>query len=292
MSIGANTTCLECYLKKTVETARSLGDEQTATRFCKELMGRLADLPAHHTTPHLAPAVAEMFTRYYGLEDRFAEEKKAANAFVLERLPRIQSMAETAPDPVGAGLRLAILGNYLDFSALHKQVSFEYLDELIQNALHMELDEAVVDRFRSELSAAKELLYLTDNAGEIGFDRVCAQQLQKAYPHLTVTFCVRGGNALNDATREDAQAVGLEFPLIDNGNTIPGTDPDSLGEEARAAFRRADVILAKGMANVETLYGCGANIYYAFLVKCQRFVELFDRPHMTPMFVAEMAKGE
>ena len=42
MSIGANTTCLECYLKKTVETARSLGDEQTATRFCKELMGRLA----------------------------------------------------------------------------------------------------------------------------------------------------------------------------------------------------------------------------------------------------------
>ena len=49
------------------------------------------------------------------------------------------------------------------------------------------------------------------------------------------------------------------------------------------------MILAKGMANCETLRGCGYNVYYAFLVKCQRFAELFGKPMLTPMLVKERA---
>jgi uncharacterized protein with ATP-grasp and redox domains len=81
--------------------------------------------------------------------------------------------------------------------------------------------------------------------------------------------------------------MGIPFPVIDNGTRIPGSELELMGQEAKNAFETADVILAKGMANVETLYGCGLNIYYAFLVKCQRFVELFGKPLMTPMFVRE-----
>ena len=288
MSIGANMVCLECYLQRNMETARKLGDEKTATAFCKELMGHLAALPDHETTPHLAPVVAEMFQRYYGLEkDRYKAEKAASNAFVLERLPLIQSIAATADDPVGAGLRLAILGNYLDFGALQGKISFEKLEEMIRDSLTMELDAEPLAQLKADLAGAKHLLYLTDNAGEIGFDRVCAQQLQKAYPQLQITFCVRGGPALNDATREDAAAVGLEFAVIDNGNDVPGTDLGLMGPEARQALETADVVIAKGMANVETLFGCGYNVYYAFLVKCQRFEALFGRPLMTPMLVRE-----
>ena len=50
------------------------------------------------------------------------------------------------------------------------------------------------------------------------------------------------------------------------------------------------MILAKGMANVETMFGCGLNVYYAFLVKCVRFEALFQKPHMTPMLVAEQKR--
>jgi len=50
------------------------------------------------------------------------------------------------------------------------------------------------------------------------------------------------------------------------------------------------VIIAKGMGNTETFYGCGYNIYYAFLVKCQRFVQQFGKPLMTPMLVRERSK--
>ena len=54
-----------------------------------------------------------------------------------------------------------------------------------------------------------------------------------------------------------------------------------------AAMKEADVIIAKGMGNTETMYGCGYNVYYAFLVKCSRFVQVFGQPKLTPMLVRE-----
>ena len=98
---------------------------------------------------------------------------------------------------------------------------------------------------------------------------------------------VRGGICSNDATREDAAVVGLDFPIIDNGSKIAGTLPEILGEEAKNAMETADVILSKGMANTETLYGSGYNIYYVFLVKCDKFMRIFQKDLMTPMFIGE-----
>ena len=148
----------------------------------------------------------------------------------------------------------------------------------------------MVARFKAELAEGKSLLYLTDNAGEIGFDRVFAEVLREQYPHLEITFCVRGGPAMNDATREDAAVVGIDFPVIDNGSDIAGMIPELLGGEARAALETADVILAKGMANAESLYGSGYNVYFAFLVKCEKFMRIFQKPLMTPMFIQEPGK--
>ena len=81
--------------------------------------------------------------------------------------------------------------------------------------------------------------------------------------------------------------MGIPFPVIDNGNCIPGTYLDMLGEEAKKAMDEADVILSKGQGNLETLLGCGYNIYYAFLVKCQLFMERFGKEKLTPMFIRE-----
>ena len=286
MSLGMDAQCMLCHFKRNVETARQLGDEATATAFAKALMQVYLDAPEGQATPAVGPAVNELYQRFYGLEpDRYRQEKEQSNAFVMARLDGIRATAQNAPDPVLAGLQLAILGNYIDFSALQGEVSFEKLDEMLETALTMELEE--YPRFREELERAKSLLYLTDNAGEIGFDRICAEQIHKAFPDLEITFCVRGGFAQNDATREDAQAVGVPFPVIDNGNAVAGTELSLLSEEAKAAMNRADVILSKGQGNAETLLGCGYNIYYAFLIKCPRFIQRYGKPKLTPMLVRE-----
>ena len=288
MAVVADTRCLMCQLERNVAAARKLGTEEQATAFAKDLMKVLADAPAGVPAPFFTPGVAALFDKHYGLgPDRYAREKKDSNAFVLGRLPQIREKVFTAPDPVKAGLQFAILGNYIDFAALRDEVSFEKLDEMLAKALDMELDEANYGSFCAELEQGGKLLYLTDNAGEIGFDRIFAEAIHTRYPQVDITFCVRGGPAANDATREDAAAVGIPFRVIDNGNLIPGTYLPELGQEAKAAMDSADVILSKGQGNAETLLGCGYNIYYAFLVKCPLFVERFGKKKLTPMLLKE-----
>ena len=285
---GMNATCLHCHFSRNLETALSLGDEATAFRFAKDLMQLYLDAPEGVGSPWFGPGVTALLQKYYGAgEDRYVQEKIDSNRFVMERFADIQQLVETQDDPVFAGLQFSILGNYLDFSALGKSVSFEKLDEMLTNALQMQLDTECYAKLCRDLESSRSLLYLTDNAGEIAFDRIFAEEIARRYPQLKITFCVRGGPVLNDATKADAAAVGVAFPVIDSGSTIGGTELRCLGKEARDAFEQADVIIAKGMGNNETLYGCGYNVYYAFLVKCKFFEQRFQKPLMTPMLVAE-----
>ncbi len=288
MSIPFDSVCLQCHLNRNLDTARGLGTEEQAMAFARELMALYCAAPADAAAPQISRDAAALLRRFYGLEDDpYREEKAQSNAFVLARLPQIREKIASAADPVLAGLRFAILGNYIDFSALQGEVSFETLDSMLADALDMPLDENTYRRFCRELEGATRLLYLTDNAGELGFDRLFAEEIHKRYPHLAITFCVRGGPAQNDATREDAALLRIPFPVIDNGNRVPGTLLLELGEAARQAMADADVILSKGQGNAETLLGCGYNIYYAFLVKCPRFIQRFQKPKLTPMFLGE-----
>lgn len=292
MSIAMDAACLQCSLRRNIETVQPLGSAEDTMAFARDLMKLYLESPGDVPSTWFTPKIAQMLHDRYGLEiDRFRQEKLDSNALVLSHMEDIRQRVMGAEDPVLAGLQYAILGNYLDFSALQGQVSFEKFTQMLDSAGEMQFDMAVFERFCQDLKKGKKLLYLTDNAGEIGFDRIFAEAISAAYPQIEITFCVRGGPTLNDATREDAAAVGIPFRVIDNGNLIPGTQLNELGTEAKQALDEADVILAKGMANVETMLGCGYNIYYAFLVKCQRFVNLFGRPLMTPMLVGEQKES-
>ena len=291
MSIPVDTYCLQCYLRRNIDLVRPLGSEEKALEFARRLMRFYLDAPEGVSSPWFGPAVADLLQEMYGIDqDRFHQEKLDSNRFVLERLEQIRQKVVSAPDPVFAGLQFAILGNYLDFSALQGQVSFEKLEEMLDKALEMELDEENYVNLCADMEKGKSLLYLTDNAGEIGFDRIFAEEIAKRYPQLSITFCVRGAIAQNDATREDAAVVGIPFPVIDNGNRVAGTQIDMLSPEAKQALETADVVIAKGMANTETMYGCGYHVYYAFLVKCEKFVRFFEKPMFTPMLVKEPGK--
>ena len=253
-------------------------------------MRLLAEGPADMSAPYYTPGIAKLFCDHYGLsEDRFAEEKEASNRYALSRFDKLTTLVRTAEDPLYAGLQAAILGNYIDFAALQGEVSFEKLDEMLELLHTIEVDRDTFAQLRADLESGRELLYLTDNAGEIVFDRVWLELIRDTFPKLAITVCVRGGPAQNDATIADAEAVGMPFRIIDNGTCISGTVLEKASDELRAAIERADVVISKGQANVETLLdtGHGYNIYYAFLVKCKRFIDRFGKEKLTPMLVRE-----
>ena len=280
--------CILCHMRRNLSNARPLGTDAQWSEFSKGLLDIYRNVPDGAPSIRMGPETEELYRTIYGITgDRYEDEKKFSNRFAMERLNQIRAAVESASDPVYAGLQHAILGNYIDFSALYGEVSFEKLEQLLAKAKEMDLDKAAYEKFRIDLEAAKSLLYITDNAGEIVFDRVCAEQIARRYPHVQITFCVRGGPTLNDATREDAAEVGIPFPVIDSGSTLAGILPEFLNAETKHALETADVIIAKGQANAETLLDSGYNIYFAFLVKCIIFEERFGKPKMTPMLVRE-----
>jgi uncharacterized protein with ATP-grasp and redox domains len=280
--------CILCLLKRHSETAAKCANEEQVTAFTRDLMRILCDGPVEMSAPFYTPDIAKLFTEHFGLaDDRFTEEKELSNRFCMERLDRISGMVRSADDPLYAGLQGAILGNYIDFSALQGEVSFEKLDEMLDLLHTIEVDRAVFDKLRADLKTGKELLYLTDNAGEIVFDRVWLEVIRDLFPNLAITVCVRGGPAQNDATIADAEEIGMPFRVIDNGTCISGTVLEKASDELRAAMERADVVISKGQANVETLLDTdhGCNLYFAFLIKCQRFIDRFRKEKLTPMLV-------
>ena len=141
MSIPIDTYCLQCLLRRNIALAQTLGTEEQAMAFAKEIMKLCIAAPGGVSSPWFGPQIADLLHDMYGLDyDRFRQEKLDSNRFVLERLPMIRERVTGAKDPVLAGLQFAILGNYLDFSALQGQVSFEKLEEMLDKALEMELD--------------------------------------------------------------------------------------------------------------------------------------------------------
>ena len=70
-------------------------------------------------------------------------------------------------------------------------------------------------------------------------------------------------------------------------DAVAGTIYDMLPEEARKALDEADVVLAKGQGNYESMSGQGLRVFYAFLCKCDLFSNRFNVPKLTGMFVQE-----
>ena len=290
MPIPMNSVCAQCLMKRHVDTARPLGDDETATKFAKGLMELFLSLPEGSDSSQIGPGITKLYADLYGLSgDRYLEEKEQSNAFALDRLPKIYARVEKAKDPIYAALQLSVLGNYLDFAALAGKVRFEDLEKMLEQAEGYDLSGPHYEAFLKKLKTAKTFVLITDNAGEVVFDRVLAETIHRFYPEIKITFLVRGGPANNDALREDAALVGISFPVEDSGLCIGGTPLHQISEKARALLESADVILAKGMGNTESLYNCGLPVFYAFLVKCARFEQVFKKPHLAPMFVLDGA---
>lgn len=284
-----DASCIACLLQRQAKAAESQNDPINAYHYLRDVMQILLDAPKGVAAPYLTPLFDDAFAKYWGDGDRYAAQKHASNQLMLEKLPAMRRMIAEADDPLLLALKFAQTGNYIDFGALGDSVTLETLEELVAHTPDNPVDLSEYRYFREDLERSRALLYIGDNAGEIVADLAFVERIKAQYPHLRVTFAVRGGPALNDATREDAAEVGLDqlVPVVDNGSRISGTELAYLGSEMRTALDEADVILAKGQANFETLASCGLNIYYLFLCKCERFLRLFQVPPLTGMFVGE-----
>lgn len=287
-----NPTCVSCLIKKQID--RYPPDAPPA--LVLTYMRRLGDMMAHLPDRTGGPAMMEQITRLqeelFGRAVDYTPIKRHFNALMLSQYDRMEAAVAAHPHPLVAALGYAMTGNYIDFGAMDT-VDEEKLSSLLDAApLRGEaVDRAVLEDMSADLAAAHSLCYLTDNCGEIVCDKLMLHTLHALYPHLAITVLVRGAPVLNDATMEDAEQVGLTrmqgVTVISNGDTLAGTALDRISSESRQTLDSADLIIAKGQGNFETMQGCGLNVYYAFLCKCRLFADRFGVPLLTGMLVRD-----
>lgn len=240
------------------------------------------------TSPQLVLEFNRIHEKYLGPLPDFKEEKKKYNDLVLSMENDLRKEIEESTDPLATAIVMSRIGNYIDFAALDK-VDTETFLKLFEDKKMRPEEEKTYKSFCSQCSNAKSFLLLTDNCGEIVLDKLFLEQLKKCYPNLNITVMVRGGDVSNDATLDDARYVGMEkvARVITNGDKIAGTVYSMLSEEAKEAVDTADVIFSKGQANYESFAGEGRHAFFTFLCKCNLFINRFNVPKLTGMFVEE-----
>jgi uncharacterized protein with ATP-grasp and redox domains len=284
-----NLDCVYCIIKKADERyGASEGDPARKLSFMKRVFQLIGESPEDVTAPYLSKCVNDLLKKEFGSGDDFSDLKSRYNGIMLNKENTMERTIDASGDSLRSALQMAMVGNLIDFAAMDT-VRPEKLDELIRASGSQKIGEAEYVRFCEDLRTSGRMVYLLDNAGEIVCDKLLIKTIRRLYPHLQIMAVVRGQPVFNDVTMRDAEEAGLPdiVDVIDNGTDIPGTDLDRIDTAAGNALKNADVIVSKGQGNFETLYGCGKNIYYIFLCKCDLFVRRFGVPQLSGIFVNE-----
>ena len=283
-----NSFCLTCLIQMQESQVRKFDDEEKKMKYMREILAFLSSCNPDLSAPALVKPLSRIYEKYWGIRDGMAEVKKEFNDFLLSMEKDIEEQIRKHADPLEAALCFARTGNYIDYAAV-KDISKEKLLELFEEQGKEGLDRKEYERLLGDLKKAQKLVYLTDNCGEVVLDKIALKILREYYPALEMTAVVRGAPVVNDADIEAAHATGLDtvVRVIDNGSDIAGTDLNDISDEAREEIESSDIIISKGQGNFETIHGCGLNIYYLFLCKCDWFMRRFRVGRYQGMLVNE-----
>jgi damage-control phosphatase, subfamily I len=255
--------CFPCFLRQIIEASRVAGMDETQQHTLLQRV--LRDAETHDM--RLAPS--EMSSRIHALvrqstgnRDPYLGAKASSTRQALAMYPRLKSLIQAADDPLETAVRLSIAGNIMDLGVLKE---FD-LAATVQRVLVEAFAINDLPALRAALARSRHILYMGDNAGETVFDRLLIETL--AAP---VTYVVKSGPTVNDATHEDALAAGLYecADVVDNGFDGLGTLLHHCSPAFLARFRAAELIIAKGQANFECLDGTGAPAFFLLQAKCE-----------------------
>lgn len=260
--------CFPCFFKQALIAARMASDDKKKQeKALKESAGILLTASLDRDPPYIATSIFHKVYEVTGNNDPYAQVKEKYNKIVAEKYDELRGIIDKAVDPLRTAVKLSLAGNIIDFGILEE---FD-LDTVIQQTLDK---EPAIDQYallKEKIEKSQKLLFIVDNAGEIGFDRLLIDEIHRINRHVRITVVVKKTPIINDATMYDAQFFGLEIKnkVIDNGSRHIGTFLPSCSKEMVDAYYTADVIIAKGQANWESLEAeAPEKLFFLLKAKC------------------------
>lgn len=261
--------CIHCLARQAVEIAEEATSNVTMQEeIIKRSMKELGEMDFNETAPEIAFRMHQHAKNITGINDPYARLKEQYNEIANEIYNRIleEKWLDRAEDRFDMACRLAIAGNIIDFSVGLKLEQSDIIKS-VEDSIEHEIFGSGTNALREAVEKANNIMYIADNSGEIIFDKFLLQNL----PLNKVTYVVKGGPIVNDATMQDAISTGVAdmVKVIDNGHAAQGTILKDCSSTFKDEFSKADLIISKGQANFETLSDIrDKNIFYLLRAKC------------------------
>ena len=278
--------CVACVAKKYMYLHPENLEEEVKIAYMQKVLEIISQAKLTDSAPVIVRKINDAHEAMFGYRNDFRAIKPYYNDLMLNWVKDLYPKLEDAQDALKMAIQFAMIGNYIDFGGSN-QVNEEDLAHMFEHVEDYHVDEDTYNALRQDLKNAKRIVLLTDNCGEVVLDKMLLETIEKLYPQIEIKVIVRGEPVLNDVTIEDAVQVGLtkNYEVLGNGNSTAGTVWEELSDEAQSTLLSADVILSKGQANFETLRGCGLNVYYIFLCKCEMFANFFNVKRYSGMLI-------
>ena len=254
--------CFPCFVEQAIRASRLVTDDEAKIKAIVDQVGaHFCEIPLTNTPPATGVFVYAKVREVTGVADPYLEIKKQSIDQVLELYSSLETMVEQAEDPLLMAIRLATIGNVLDFG-----ISRRYnLMEEVEKVHDMNYAIFHYEQFREQLQKASEVLYIGDNAGESVFDRLLIKVLGKA-----VTYVVRGAPIINDVIVQDAldSGIGEVARIVSSGSTAPGTILSLCNDDFLERFKNAELVISKGQGNYEGLSDVNRQVFFLLRAKC------------------------
>lgn len=265
--------CLTCLARTSVDfSRRSTNDPEIRHRIASGAFRLLADADLDQSPPYHAGEIMKMVSRICPPNgDLYRQEKDRSTLLAKQLAAKLDSIPEYDPADFESRLRLAIAGNILDFGVF-TDLDLDEAILSVRQAFTKEIDRAAAEKLHRRMDSAGKILYVLDNCGEAVFDRVFME------PYLDrITVAVRGFDSMNDVTRADLEMSGFDpasVAVVDTGSCVPGLIPEQAPPALRRVMEEADLIIAKGQGNFETLNEIPYPASFLFMAKCPVVIRL------------------
>ncbi len=270
MKVGLE--CYPCFLKQAIEASAVVTkDENLRYEIVKEVLREIlvvAEERSDEITPvHIGMAIHKLIRELGNNGDPYIEIKRQYNEKALSLYRYMKGLVKKSTSPLETAVKLAIAGNIIDFGVGELSEKIE-IEHIIEDAIGRNLAINDFETFRDLLKEAGSILYLADNTGEIVFDRILIEEIPNH--RNRVKLVVKKAPIINDATYEDAEAVGLAgiVPVMDNGLAVPGAILDQVSKAFLEELDRADIVISKGQGNYEGLSDTHYPIFFLLKAKC------------------------
>ena len=266
--------CVPCFLKQSLEAAKMVtNDEKIHHEVLKQVLKHFETVSFDNSPPELSINVHEIIRNSTKNRDPYKDVKERSNQKAKNLYPYLKKIVNEAEDPLHMSIKLAVVGNVIDFGTSNR---FN-VEETIDRAIKKEIVDNAYPHFRKILEKSETILYLADNTGEIFFDKLLLEELKKRKKEIT--YVVKANPIINDATKEDAFFAGIDklATIIEGDKGQDRSAPAILLDNASAEFikkyRTTDMMISKGQGNYESFSDCNREVFFLLMVKCPLVAE-------------------